>query len=289
MTMQPIVVGVDGSPTGLHAVDLAVREAELRTRPIRVVYANTWASHPAWVDVAPSGLVAERLTSQPRQALDQALARIAATGHDVPATGEVLVGNPTAVLVHESQWAALLVVGHRGHGGLPLPGLGSVARQVAAHALCPVLVARGTLDATGEVLIGVDGSPGNDAAVGFAFEEAALRRTQLLALHAWTGPISTGPGDMLPLVYDLADVAAEETRVLAEALAGWQAKYPDVTVHRRLVRAHAARALVEATGRAQLVVVGTHGHRAVAGWLVGSVTHALLHQAGCPIVVVRQG
>ena len=125
-------------------------------------------------------------------------------------------------------------------------------------------------------------------AVGFAFEEAALRGAELLALHAWTGPVSTGPGDMLPLVYDPADVAADETRVLAEALAGWQTKYPDVTVHRRPVRAHAATALVEATGSAQLLVVGTHGHRAVPGWLVGSVTHALLHKARCPIVVVRQ-
>jgi nucleotide-binding universal stress UspA family protein len=91
---------------------------------------------------------------------------------------------------------------------------------------------------------------------------------------------------MLPLVYDPAEVAAEETRILAEALAGWQTRYPDVTVHQRLIRAHAGRALVEATGRAQLVVVGTHGHQAGTGWLVGSVTHTLLHQAHCPILVV---
>jgi nucleotide-binding universal stress UspA family protein len=231
------------------------------------VYADSWA------------------TAEPREAVDAALARISS----VPATGEIVVGNPTAVLVRESQRAALLVVGHRGRSDLPLPRLGSVARQVAAHAACPVLVTRGTLDAAGEVLVGVDGSPRNDAAVGFGFEEAALRGVDLLALHAWRGPVSTGPGDMLPLVYDPADVAAEEARVLAEALAGWQAKYPEVTVIRRLVRRHAASALVAATARAQLVVVGAHGHRAVTGWLVGSVTHALLHQAACPIVVVRHG
>src|SRR2546428_372851 len=83
-----------------------------RLRPIRAVYANTWASHPAWVDVAPSGLFAERLAAEPRDAIDAALARIAASS-PVPATAEVLVGNPTAVLVQESQRAALLVVGHR--------------------------------------------------------------------------------------------------------------------------------------------------------------------------------
>ena len=117
----------------------------------------------------------------------------------------------------------------------------------------------------------------------------ALRGTGLVALHAWTGPVSTGRGDMLPLVYDPTLVAAEEERVLAEALAGWQGKYPDVTVHRRLVRGHTGRALVEATRDARLVVVGRHGHRAVSGWLVGSVTHALLHQARCPVAVIRHG
>jgi nucleotide-binding universal stress UspA family protein len=285
MTTQPIVVGVDGSPAGLSAVDLAVREADLRNRPIRVVYANTWASHPAWVDVAPSGQVAQRLAAEPRETVDAALERIAASS-SVPATGEIATGHPAAVLVHASQRAALLVVGHRGRS---LLALGSVARNVAAHAACPVLVARGALDAGGEVLVGVDGSPCNDAAVGFGFEEAALRGVDLVAVHAWTGPVSTGPGDMLPLTYDADEVAAEEARVLAEALAGWQDKYPDVIVIRRLVRTHAVRALKEATGRAQVVVVGTHGHRAVPGWLVGSVTHALLHQARCPIVVVPHG
>src|SRR2546423_1277015 len=85
-------VAVAGSvrfPAGLCAVDLAVREAQLRHRPIRVVYANTWASHPAWVDVAPSGLFAERLAAEPRDAIDVALARIAASS-TVPATAEVL-------------------------------------------------------------------------------------------------------------------------------------------------------------------------------------------------------
>ena len=48
MMTAPIVVGIDGSPAGLRAVDLAVREAGLRNRPVRLVYANTWTSHPAW-------------------------------------------------------------------------------------------------------------------------------------------------------------------------------------------------------------------------------------------------
>jgi nucleotide-binding universal stress UspA family protein len=277
MTAAPIVVGVAGSPAGLRAVDLAVREAELRHRPLRLVHADTWATHPAWVDVAPSGPVAARLDTEPRRALREALDRVAATS-SVAVTGEVRTGSPTSALVRESQSAALVVVGP-----------GPVARNVATHAHCPVLVAREVVDPGGHVLVGVHGSAHSDAAVGFAFEAAALRGAELLALHTWTGPASGGPGDMRPLVYEPDMVEAAEARVLAESLAGWQTKYPDVVVHRRVIRARPGPVLVGATGRAQLVVVGAHGHRGVPGWLLGSTSHLLLHQARCPLAVVHAG
>ena len=278
MMTAPIVVGIDGSPAGLRAVDLAVREAGLRNRPVRLVYANTWTSHPAWADVTPPDEVARRAV---REALQRA-------GNSAKVTSEVVSGYPAAVLVEESERAALLVVGHRGHDSLAGRTLGSVARSAASHAHCPVLVARGEPDATGYVLVGVPRTAQGDAALGFAFEAASLRGAPLLALHAWTGPGSSGPGDMLPLVYEPDEVAAEESRVLDEALARWPAKYPDVAVHRRVVRSRPGPALVEATAEAQLVVAGEHGHRGVPGWLVGSVTHLLLHQAHCPVAVVHR-
>ena len=286
MTTAPIVVGVDGSPAGLRAFDLAVREAELRHRPLRLVHADTRSAHPAWVDVAPSGPVAGRLDTEPRRALREAIDRTAATS-SVPATEAVVVGTPTSVLVRESREAALVVVGHRGRDGTAGRALGSVARNVATHAHCPVLIAREVVDATGYVLVGVHGSARSDAAMGFAFEAAALYGAELLALHTWTDPASTGRGDMLPLVYDPDEVAAQEARVLAEALAGWQTKYPDVVAHRRVIRGRAGPVLVEASARSRLVVVGAHGHRAGAGWLLGSTTHLVVHQARCPVAVVH--
>jgi nucleotide-binding universal stress UspA family protein len=164
--------------------------------------------------------------------------------------------------------------------------VGSVAGQLAAHASCPVLVGHGGGDPDGPVLLGVDGSPANDPAVGFAFEEAALRGVPLLALHGWTGPVSTGPGDVLPLVYEVAEVEAGEARLLAEALAGWHDKYPDVEVRRLLVHRHARTALIDAASRAQVVVLGTRGHGGFIGLLLGSVSQAVLHHAASPVVVV---
>jgi len=66
-------------------------------------------------------------------------------------------------------------------------------------------------------------------------------------------------GDMLPLVYDLDAVAQEEQSLLAESVAGWSEKYPDVRVERRLVRGHAAGAFVTTARQAQLLVVGSRG------------------------------
>ena len=147
-------------------------------------------------------------------------------------------------------------------------------------------MARGSTDPAAPVLLGVDGSPANDLVVGFAFQEAALRGVPLTAMHTWTHPVSTGPGDMLPLVYDVAEVAAGEARVLAEALAGWHDKYPDVVVHRKLTHGGARKALIDATHRAQLVVVGTRGRGGFTGLLLGSVSQAVLHHAACPVAVV---
>jgi nucleotide-binding universal stress UspA family protein len=283
MTGPPVLVGVDGSAASLAAVDLAVREAALRRRAVRIVYGAPWANHPAWANTGPSSDLGGDLLADPQRAIRAATER-AAIGH-VPVTGEVLAGDPATVLIRESTAAEILVVGHRGRGGFPELLLGSVAVKVAAHAACPVMVTRGVPPAEGEILLGVDGSPANHAAVGFAFQEAALRGTGLLALHACTGPALTGPTDIL--LYDPETEQTEQDRMLTEALSGWSQKYPSVPVRRQLVADRPARALVKASGRAQLVVLGARGRGGLPGRRLGSVSHVVLHHAACPVAVVH--
>jgi nucleotide-binding universal stress UspA family protein len=107
------------------------------------------------------------------------------------------------------------------------------------------------------------------------------------ALHTYAFPTTGEAGDMLPLVYDETQLREEETAVLGEALAGWREKYPDVTVTPVVARDRAARALVGASHQASLVVVGSRGRGGFTGLLLGSVSQALLHHAGCPVAVVR--
>ena len=106
----------------------------------------------------------------------------------------------------------------------------------------------------------------------------------LVAVHTWLNEINDPV--LAPLVdWQIAAVQAEE--VLAERLAGWAEKYPDVTVQRVVARGFPGHALLDQAATAQLVVVGSRGHGEIAGLLLDSVSNALVHKATCPVAVVR--
>ncbi|MFF4653780.1 universal stress protein [Streptomyces sp. NPDC001380] len=286
--MTGVVVGADGSACGLQAVAVAAREALLRHCPLRVVHGFLWPYFPVSLSPSAVGPPEGGLRNEARRIVGEALehARKAAPG--VEATGEVVTGSADAVLVAESRGADLAVVGDRGLGGFGGLLLGSTGVQLSAHAGCPVLVVRGRPEPDGPVLLGVDGSPASAPAVDFAFAEAELRGVPLVALHAWTGPVSGGPGDMLPLAFDADLVAAEEERLMAEALAGARADRPGVAVEERLLRTRTRPALIEASREAQLLVVGARGRGGFTGLLLGAVSQAVLHHAECPVAVVHK-
>ncbi|MDQ7910409.1 universal stress protein [Phytohabitans sp. ZYX-F-186] len=283
----PVVVGVDGSAASTAAVALAVRTAVERDRPLRVVHGFVWPLLRVPLGPSPYGPPEGGLRNDAEQIVRDALACAEGCDPRVRASGEVVTGGVAAVLVGESRHAYALVLGARGLGGFTGLLVGSVGVQVAAHAACPVLVARGAPRENGPVVVGVDGSPNSNRAVAFAAQEAVLRKTDLRAVHVWSGPSSTGPGDMLPLVYDPEQVAEEESRLLFEATAGLTERYPDLLVGHRVVHGRAARAMVAQSQGAQLVVVGARGRGGFAGLLLGSVSQALLHHADCPVAVVR--
>lgn len=284
-----VVVGTDGSESATRALTWAAREAALRHLPLRVVHGFVWPQvHTPFSPPAPPE-IGTALRDTAAQLLDEAVttARQAQPGLAVE-TSLVDTGG-AAALLQAAKDAALLVVGSRGLGGFSGLIVGSTAVQLAMYAPCPIIVVRDG-DSGGSprpIVVGVDASDHATAALGFAFEEAALRGATLHAIHTWTDPVSTGPGDMLPLVFDPQRVEEEETRLLAELLAGWSAKYPDVTVTRKVVRGRADHTLVEASQDAQLLVVGARGVGGFRGLLFGSVSQAALHHSHCPVAVVR--
>jgi nucleotide-binding universal stress UspA family protein len=289
-TNGPVVVGVDGSDAGLTAVRLAVWMAAERHRPLRVVHAFTWPLVYLPVGPARHLLPEGPLREHAEHVIEQAKA--CARRHDphLRITSDLVIGGAAQVLIEQSSDAAVVVLGDRGHGWFAGLLLGSVAVQVAMHAAGPVVVARGHLRIEGPIVVGVDGSPTCARAITFAAEQAVLRHTNLVAVHAWTQPVPAapaGPAGMPPLVYDAAHQAEQQTRLLAESVAGLTASHPDLAVEQNLVEGRPAPALIAQARQAQMVVVGTRGHGGFTGLLLGSVSHALLHHADCPVAVVR--
>jgi len=279
-----IVVGVDGSKAGLDAAGWAAWEAGLRKTSLRIVHAL-----PRWaVEMSESGPYAEVgrwMRECATSVLNEARERAGKDGPAVPTETVILPGDPRPVLIEASQDAELLVVGNHGLGGFRGLLVGSVALGVTGRAACPVVVVGDVSSPPREeIVVGVDGSAGSAAAIGFAFAEAARRAAVLRAVHAWNSLAPGGGSDPNPAVHQ----DGAERRLLAEALAGWRERYPGVEVIEQADRGHPVDVLRKASAGADMIVVGTRGRGEVAGLILGSVSHALLHHAECPIAVVPE-
>jgi nucleotide-binding universal stress UspA family protein len=144
-----------------------------------------------------------------------------------------------------------------------------------------------TVPPGGPLAVGVAGAEDATRLLGVAFAEAALRGVPLHAIYVWSNFPNTALGTLDPFAYEPSAAAAEADRVLAEALAGWQEKFPDVDVQRRTIcgpdTEHGIAAL---TSNASMVVVAPRSEPGRSEQLLGPVTRGLLHDAHCPVLVV---
>jgi len=284
---RTVIVGVDGSESALRAVRWSAAEAARRRVPLRIVTAFGWTQDHAVGQLGLGSSHRDIMLGESRRHLAEAAAVAERAVDGLAVEQQLVIGFPIPVLTAEARRAQLVVIGDRGLGGVTGLLLGSVATALAAHADSPVVVVRGEdgdPDPAAPIAVGVDGSPVSEAALAFAYEAAAARGVPLIAVHTWRDAVVN------PTVAPLLDweaIEAAEGQVLAERLAGWSEKHPDVPVQRMVPRDRPAHALVELSRRAQLVVVGSRGRGGIAGLLLGSVSHALLHRAHCPVAVVR--
>jgi nucleotide-binding universal stress UspA family protein len=284
-----IVAGIDGSAPSNAAVCWAARDAAIRNVPLTLVH--MYSSYvPTFPQIPLPAGVALWQEEDGRQVLEQAvkIAEDAVKGaQKIAITSELKCSPPVPTLVELSEEAEMIVVGSNGRGAVGRVLLGSVSSGVVRHAKCPVAVIRDEdplmpHPQQAPVLLGIDGSPASELATAVAFDEASRRGVDLQALHAWSDvQVLELPG------FDWAMVKAEAERSLAERLAGWQERYPDVTVHRLLVCDRPARQLIEKSESAQLVVVGSHGRGGITRTLLGSVSNAVVHSVRMPVIVAR--
>ena len=140
--MKGIVVGIDGSEGGRHALEWAASEAKLRGAPLTVLLAWQWPAGfytgASWAGVTPE--LIDDLEKVAKQRLDEACTAVAPALDGLEVTRTVVEGVPAQALIEASADADLLVVGTRGHGGFVGLLLGSVSQQCAHHSPCPIVI-----------------------------------------------------------------------------------------------------------------------------------------------------
>jgi nucleotide-binding universal stress UspA family protein len=277
-----VVVGYNGKEHSRTALAWGTEEAVRRDVPLIVLFA---ANYPGMTVEPGPGLLhrdpgaleaAEEVTAE-----GVARARQAAPGLSV--VGATEVTSPSQALVEAGGHAAVVVLGSRGYGRVVGALLGSVTFAVAARARCPVVVVKDEtpdrpLGRDHRVVVGTDGSPGAAGALRFAADQAAARAA---ALEIVTCTGGRQVGDV-----DDQELRASAERIARSAADALQMTHPGLTVTTRVGDGPAEATLVDASVDAGMVVVGTRGRGAFEGMLLGSVSHALIHGAGCVVAVV---
>jgi nucleotide-binding universal stress UspA family protein len=282
--MPIVVVGFDGSALARQAVLWGAEEASRSGASLQVVQAVR-APLPEPVFTPMTTPVPEFVTEETmRRSAEDHLAEIAEEVRrgwpDLRMSTRVGLGRPVDVLAMEE--GDLLVLGSSGRTGIAEMFLGSTAAELVSIGGRPVVVTRsGPLD--GRVVVGVDGSDTSTDAIDFAFAFASRHGRELLAIHAWN---DVGWAELPEQDWD--HVRVDLAKLLEDQLADHRARHPEVHVAQEVAFDAPARALLQAADGAALVVVGSHGRGAVKRAILGSVSHAVLHHAPCPVAVVHR-
>ena len=277
-----VVVGYDGSTGGVQALEWAAGEARARGLSLTVLHVwDVYVGGPIAMPVVDLRGVAE-------ENLNNGVAHVREVAPDLSVRGVLARGQAAAKLIEAGRGADMIVLGPRGLGGFAGLVLGSVGAQVAAHAPCPVVIVRGELvpppeQVHGHVVVGVDGSPASREALALAFTEAGAHGWDVHAVIAWEAvPERVNP----PLVDEAGMREAAQAR-LARMMIPARELHPDVKVQSDIVTGQPREVLMSAAEEARLLVVGSRGLGGFRGLLLGSVSHALVHHAPCPVAVVH--
>lgn len=292
MSTRRIVVGYDGSPVSGQALDWAAAEARRRDTDLHLAYADLHSAQA--LPMYPMAFDTSSLEVG-REIIDEGITRAADVLPRHRVTGEAVISSAAAYLVEKSANAELVVTGSRGRGTVAAGLLGSVAYAVAAHAACPVAIVRGErpppLGPDLPVVAGVDGS----AASATAATEAARLAAELGARLRLVTVATLMPGEVWE-AYAVApgtgvDPEQEHREVAGRIVEGMGARlreeHPGLTLETVVLDGRPGDELAAAGNGAGLIVIGSRGHGGFTGMLLGSVSHRVVHEATCPVLVVR--
>jgi nucleotide-binding universal stress UspA family protein len=291
--VRGIVVGYDGSPGAEIALLWAADAAKRQGLPLTVLHSGEPAAFP--VEPAYSAeRLAEELADESQGILVAGIERASAVldRSEISSVSSDL--SPAAALVEASEKADFVVTGSRGRGRVAGGLLGSVSYAVTAHARCPAVVVRGEApghpDPDHKVVVGVDDSLPSQRALEVAADIAArsgarlhvVKVGHLISPEGWAYAESQKGGTR-----HSRSVTEEAQQTLDNARERVTRAHPDVPLETEVLYGDPGEVLTDLGASAGLIVVGSRGRGGFAGLLLGSVSHKVIHNAECPVMVVR--
>lgn len=277
--LGPLAVGTDGSDHAAAAVLWAAEEAVRRDQPLTVVHAT---GSDRGGHTAPEGT--RLLLDEGERCLGDAVDLVAIRHPELPVETVLSRGEPADSVLEAAGPDGTAVVGSRGLGGFSELLLGSVGLRAAARTQGPLVVVRHPPGADIGAVVAAVRDDGDRDALRFAARSAVVRGAVLRVVSGWR--FLPGIGSMVPMVDDLGAVEEAEAAATRRTVAPIRAEFPDLKITEEVVRAMSvAGTLVDASGQADLIVMGVRRPAHVHLTPFGGVTHAVLHHARCPVAV----
>jgi len=280
------LLAVDGSDNSYEAVHMMKYMARAEQLTLLHALSVPRPAYPMMLPEVAEGLY-KTLEGSMREDGERLLNRVQSLLplHAGPMTKHLQMGSPAEVIVSiaEEQKADLIVMGARGLGPIKERLLGSVSHRILTLAHCATLIVNGPVKAMKQILLPLQGPSDTESAIRFLqlkpFHDAV--EVTLLTVLPSTEPPWPGDAAAAAASAEILEKQADYIEGVAERLRaiGYQA-------HGAAVNGSPATMILQqaATLRSDLILMGTSGRQGITRFVLGSVSHAVLHQMPCPVL-----
>jgi nucleotide-binding universal stress UspA family protein len=200
------------------------------------------------------------------------------------------IGHPVDVIVETARSARshLIMLGARGLGPVNELILGSISHRVLMHAPCSTMIIKAPLSHLRKILLPIEGPEDAETALQFLALQPFGQPVEVEVFAVWpqpqlSWPTTVGQSDLMEIQ------AIEEARERMKSITGRLMEL-NIFCQANVGIGDPAYAILEQAkaSRSDLIMMGTHGRGGFSRLLMGSVSHSVLHQAPCPVLIVRQ-
>lgn len=299
---EQVIAVLDRSRSSDHVLRWAAREATSRRVPLRLIQTFTVPTMPlaARLGDATTLLTWPQICQDTHDRTAALLSRsrrsVAAIHPDLPVSVAAECGSVASVSAERSAEALLTVIAARRTYSFPDSLFGSVPARIIGRAPGPIVSIPPPRSFSGpvepSVVVSLDGWPGFGAALGFAFQAAAVRHHLLWAVHTWDDAATEGLFGRRLTPHDREVIDREKHRTMDEELSAWRVQFPHVDVRTLVLRGRPAPTLLNFCRRRHqgsepaLVVVVSRGLPGRRASRPHTIIRSLVAHAPCPIAVV---